>query len=223
MRLPRGQALQLPLTPMRHDLVIFDFDGTLADSFPFFFEVQNTLADRHGFRRIGAHEVEALRHLSPREVMRHVGLPRWRLPFVARGFVRVMRERCATIRVFDGVQEALHGLHARGATLALVTSNGHENCARILGADTMARFAHIECGASMFGKRRRLLRTLERTGVPAARAIYVGDQAADAEAARAAGIDFAAVAWGYASLASLQAHQPRVVLQDVAAIASLHA
>ena len=37
---------------MTYRLAIFDFDGTLADSFPFFLSVFNTIADRHGFRRI---------------------------------------------------------------------------------------------------------------------------------------------------------------------------
>ena len=46
---------------MRWDLAIFDIDGTLADSFPFFIGIQNRLAAMHGFRRIEAEEVEALR------------------------------------------------------------------------------------------------------------------------------------------------------------------
>jgi phosphoglycolate phosphatase len=37
---------------MTYRLAIFDFDGTLADSFPFFLSVFNTIADLHGFRRI---------------------------------------------------------------------------------------------------------------------------------------------------------------------------
>jgi hypothetical protein len=44
-----------PLAMMRqsatYKLAIFDFDGTLADSFPFFLSVFNTIADRHGFKR----------------------------------------------------------------------------------------------------------------------------------------------------------------------------
>ena len=73
---------------MRYDLAIFDLDGTLADSFPFFVSVQNRLAVKHGFRRIDPDEIESLRHHSARELMRHVGLPRWKLPWVARSFVR---------------------------------------------------------------------------------------------------------------------------------------
>ena len=37
---------------MARGLVIFDFDGTLADSFPFFLRVFNQLADEHGFHAV---------------------------------------------------------------------------------------------------------------------------------------------------------------------------
>ena len=191
---------------MRYDLIIFDLDGTLADSFPFFVSVHNRLADRHGFRRIAPGEIEALRRCSAREVMRHVGLPRWKLPLVARSFVRLMRD--AEVALFAGVDEALEQLHAQGATLALVSSNAAANCRRILGEAHWQRLAHAECGASIFGKRRRIARILRATGTDPARAIYVGDQVTDAEAAREAGVAFGAIAWGYGSPASLARARP---------------
>lgn len=206
---------------MRYDLVIFDFDGTLADSFPFFVSVQNKLAQRHGFRAIPNEDIDGLRHLPARELMRHVGLPRWKLPFVARGFIRHMREEGGNVRLFPGVAPALDRLHASGATLALVTSNAADNCRRVLGDTHYGRIAHVECGASILGKQRRLRRTLAATGFPAGNAIYVGDQAEDAMAARAAGVAFAAVSWGYATPAALQAHAPDVVLDRVDAIGDL--
>ncbi|MCC8363405.1 hypothetical protein LK996_10005 [Lysobacter sp. A6] len=48
---------------------------------------------------------------------------------------------------------ALQRLYDDGARLALVTSNGTDNCRRILGEDVMARFAHVECGASILGQK----------------------------------------------------------------------
>lgn len=204
---------------MNYELIIFDLDGTLADSFPFFVSVHNSLADRHGFRHIAPAEVEPLRRLSAREVMRHVGLPRWKLPLVARSFVRLMRE--ADVRLFDGVAEALESLHARGAAIALVSSNASGNCRRILGEDLWRRLAHIECGVSIFGKRRRIARVLKATHTPPRRAIYVGDQITDAQAARAAGVAFGAVAWGYGAPQSLQRLQPDHLFQHAHELATL--
>jgi phosphoglycolate phosphatase len=206
---------------MRYDLIIFDLDGTLADSFAFFVSVHNQLADRHGFRRIAPAEIDALRGRSARDVMRHVRLPRWKLPWVARSFVRLMR--AADIPLFAGVGPMLQQLERSGAALALVSSNAADNCRRILGDAHWQRLVHVECGASILGKRRRIARVLRVTGIEPARAIYVGDQITDAEAARAAGVAFGAVAWGYATRASLQRLQPAHLFDAVEELALLTA
>jgi phosphoglycolate phosphatase len=206
---------------MRYDLIIFDLDGTLADSFAFFVSVHNQLADRHGFRRIAPAEIDALRGRSAREVMRHVRLPRWKLPWVARSFVRLMR--AADIPLFAGVGPMLQQLERSGAALALVSSNAADNCRRILGDAHWQRLVHVECGASILGKRRRIARVLRATGIEPARAIYVGDQITDAEAARAAGVAFGAVAWGYATRASLERLQPAHLFDAVEELALLTA
>jgi phosphoglycolate phosphatase len=201
---------------MHYRLAIFDFDGTLADSFPFFLSVHNTIADRHGFRRIEPHEVPELRHRSPREIMKRAGLPLWKLPVVAQSFTTAMRERADEIPLFAGVDAALAVLQERGVTLALVTSNAIENVRHILGATALARFAHLECGASIFGKAALIKRTIKRIGIEPRETIYVGDQVADAEAAREARVAFGAVAWGYASIESLTAARPDALFNSVA-------
>lgn len=201
---------------MRYDLAIFDLDGTLADTFPFFLATQREVARMHGFAAIAEHEVDMLRRRGPREVMRHVGMPSWKLPFVMRSFMRLMREHREPITLFEGVGEALAHLDARGVALALVTSNARDNVDRLLGEAHCRRMRHFECGASMFGKRRRLARVLRAARVPASRAIYIGDQVPDAEAARQAGMDFGAVAWGYAAREALVAQQPTLVFETPA-------
>ena len=206
---------------MSYDLIIFDLDGTLADSFAFFVGVHNQLADRHGFRRIAPAEIDTLRGCSAREVMRHVGLPHWKLPWVARSFARMMR--AADIPLFAGVGPMLQHLQRSGTALALVSSNAADNCRRILGDAHWQRLVHVECGASIFGKRRHIARILRATGVDPARAIYVGDQITDAEAARATGVAFGAVAWGYATRASLERLQPAHLLDAIEDLALLAA
>ncbi len=206
---------------MDYRLIIFDFDGTLADSFPFFAGVFNQLAARHGFRPIDAAEVPALRQRSPRELMEHVGMPRWKLPLVAKDFIALMRQNQHQVQLFDGVPRMLRDLAEADLQLAIVSSNAEDNVRRILGADTVPLFASYECGMSIFGKSSRLDKVLHKLAVPAVNALYIGDQSTDAEAARSAGVAFAAVAWGYGTIESLRAHQPEVEFATVADIARL--
>ncbi|MCC6074029.1 HAD hydrolase-like protein [Pseudomonas sp. GCM10022188] len=185
-----------------YELAIFDFDGTLADSFPFFVSIIDTLADRYSFKRVDREEVEMLRGRSPRELMSHLGIASWKLPMVAQGFMALMRERIEEIPLFDEVDTTLSYLTERGIVVALVSSNAHENIARVLGA-SCRHFSHFECGASIFGKASRLRRVLRRAGIASTAAIYIGDQPTDHEAAKSACLAFGAVAWGYGTREAL--------------------
>ncbi len=196
---------------MNYDLAIFDMDGTLADSMPFFVAVQNQLAERHGFKCIGEDEIEVVRHFTTQQILRHVGLPRWKLPFVAKSFMSLMKESTLPIALFDEVPEVLADLHGQGVLLALVTSNSEDNARKVLGAEIYARFRFVDTGASMFGKTPRIRRALRACGVPATRAIYIGDQSTDGEAAGKAGVAFGAVSWGYGAIESLIACRPAEV------------
>ncbi|UXA70476.1 HAD hydrolase-like protein [Xanthomonas prunicola] len=178
-------------------LIIFDFDGTLADSFGFFLSTQRLLAARHGFRAAEEHEVDAARRLSTRALLKRSGLPTWRVPLVAADVIRLMRA-APPAALFPGIAQTLSALHAGGTRLAVVSSNSVENVQRALGAKVSATFAVIEGGAHLLGKQRALRRVLRATAHPAAQAVYVGDQVADWEAAQIVGVPFAAVAWGYA-------------------------
>jgi phosphoglycolate phosphatase len=120
---------------------------------------------------------------------------------------------------FEGVDRMLGRLSDAGRALAVVTSNSEENVRRVLGAESAARIDYYECGASVFGKRARLRKALERSGVAAHEAIAIGDEIRDLEAARRAGIAFGAVAWGYTKLEALVAHAPAEVFATVDEIA----
>ncbi|MDO9600051.1 MAG: HAD hydrolase-like protein [Azoarcus sp.] len=203
---------------MNYRLAIFDFDGTLADSFDFFVSSYNQIADEFAFSRIDETEVDALRHHSAREMMKRVGLPAWKLPAVSQRFIAVMRANAPQLRPFDGVETALAELAARGVQLAVVSSNAADNVAAILGPAIMTHISHVDCGMSIFGKAARLRKTLRACRIAANEAIYVGDQLTDLEAARRAGIAFGAVAWGYADPAALRAQRPDRMLEQVADI-----
>ncbi len=199
---------------MRFRLVIFDFDGTLADSFSLFLVVVNRLAEEHGFRRVEEHEIEALRCKSARQMIEHFGVPTWKLPGIARRMRQHVAKDIGHVRLFSGVEEVLGGLSRRGVRLALVTSNSSANARKVLGPDAAALIEHYECGTSIFGKGAKFRRVLRASGVPAAEAVCIGDEIRDLEAARAEGIAFWAVSWGYTHPDTLRSHAPEEMLES---------
>jgi phosphoglycolate phosphatase len=200
---------------VRYKLVMFDFDGTLADSFPWFASVINAVADTYRFNRITAHEVDQLRGYNARQIMRHLGVPMWRLPFIARHMQALTAANIDRVALFDGIDRVLHDLSEEGVTIGVVTSNAEPNVRRVLGPASAARVAYYECGVSLFGKHSRFRTILKRSGVSAHDALYIGDELRDLEAARRAQIRFGAVAWGFTRIEALLAHQPDEVFRQV--------
>ena len=204
---------------MRYRLVIFDFDGTLADSFPWFSRVVNDIADRYRFKRVEPHEIDALRTMSARELMHRQGVAAWKMPFIAHHVRQRKSKELDQTRLFDGVNQMLVRLSDADIDLALVSSNSEGNVRAILGPEIANRFRFYECGVSMFGKSSRFGRVLRRSDTPARDAICIGDEIRDLDAARRQGIAFGAVAWGYTAADALIARSPDVVFHSVGEIA----
>jgi phosphoglycolate phosphatase len=68
---------------MRYQLIIFDFDGTLADSFAWLAGTINQVADKYKFKRVPADEVESLRGRPAAAIIKQLGVPFWKVPFIA--------------------------------------------------------------------------------------------------------------------------------------------
>jgi phosphoglycolate phosphatase len=203
---------------MRFQLVIFDFDGTLADSFAWFASVLNSVADKYRFKRVEPHEIDTLRGLSAAEMMRRQGVPAWKIPLIANHMRKLKAQQRERTPLFDGTGDMLRRLSKAGVTIAIVSSDAEANIRATLGAELSNLISCFECGASMFGKAAKFRKVLRRTGCDPHAAITIGDEIRDLEAARAAGIPFGAVAWGYTRFDALQARRPDAAFVSIAEI-----
>ena len=200
---------------MKYRLVIFDFDGTLADSFPWFIQIVNTVAVKYNFKGIEESEIEMLRGYGARQLIKHLGIPVWKLPFIANHMRQVTATGVRNISLFAGVDSLLEQLSLAGITVALVTSNSYENVHNVLGTENMKRIQYYECGVSLFGKRAGFRKILKQSGVLPSEALCIGDEVRDIEAATKEGIPFGAVAWGFNHIEALKSYEPAEVFERV--------
>jgi phosphoglycolate phosphatase len=198
-----------------YKLVIFDFDGTLADSFKWFVNTINSVANRFRFKPLDLKRLEEFRGCSARQMMAYAELSMWKLPWVTRAMRRLMTERIDEICLFDGVGTVLKNLDAARVNIAVVTTNARENVLRVLGHDNAALVGHFGCGASLFGKRGKVRAAVKASGVALDEVLCVGDEIRDAEMAAALGVDFAGVSWGYTHPHVLQRYSKIPVLKHM--------
>jgi phosphoglycolate phosphatase len=203
-----------------YSLAIFDFDGTLADSLAWTRGVMNQVARRFRFKQLTDDEFAMLRGWETAAIIRYLGVPMWKLPFIAVHVRRLMGRDAHTIPLFEGAGSLLRTLHDGGVILAIVSSNSEDNIRRILGPENVALISYFECGASIFGKSAKLWRVFKHSGVAHDAIICIGDESRDIEAAASQRLASGAVTWGYAAAERLRAHGPTLVFDSMEEIAS---
>ena len=189
------------------DLCIFDFDGTLADSFAWFVSVLDQTADHFHLRRVDPAEIESLRERSSRDALAHLGVPLWKLPQISIYMRNLATDGIARIPLFAGAADAMAALHRAGVKLALVSSNSEANVRTVLGAASQL-VDRFDCGSSLFGKAGHFRSVLDATKIPKSRTIAIGDEIRDIEAARNTGIAIGSITFGYNSRKALEAARP---------------
>ncbi|MEP6837594.1 MAG: HAD hydrolase-like protein [Bradyrhizobium sp.] len=199
----------------RYRLAIFDFDGTLADSLPWFRASFQDMIVRFDLAQVGADEMEGLRALSARQIMARLKVPMWRLPAIAQDMRKRKLAAAGEISLFDGVEQMLSALQRFGIKAAIVSSDSEESVRRVLGP-TAALVSGFDCGAAIFGKHRKFRRVARHFQTKPADTICIGDELRDIDAARAAYMASGAVAWGYAFPAALQAAGPTLFFSSIA-------
>lgn len=208
-------SLQLP-----YQLVIFDVDGTLVDSFVVFIQLLNECAQKYRFQYLDAEKIEALRMFAPRQIRRELKISRFKAILMAIECKHKMQS-CQTPVRFSGIDQLLHNLKQQGYQLALVTSNSEKNCRFALGNDLFSVFDWVETDASIYGKQRKIRKVLRYAQCAREDAIYIGDQISDIHSAQKNGVSVGAVGWGFNHPEVLKAHQPDHffnVVEDIAAL-----
>lgn len=192
---------------MNYSVVLWDFDGTLADSLAIVLAIFNEIAARDGYLPIT--DSEFARQHSSIELLRRQGVSLLSVPSLMHEILAAMRSRMADIQLFPGIAETVRQLAARNIRMGVVSSNSEANIRECLSANGVNDSFEFVVGASrLFGKAGSLRRTLRSRSIDSRSALYVGDEVRDIDAARRAGIDIAAVTWGMNDAKTLELHRP---------------
>ncbi len=194
--------------------ICFDFDGTLVLSMDAAFNAFKQVGPELGCKPFTRDALLAMRDLHVRDVIREMGIPFYRVPQLAKRMRKAMRAELMETPPVAGMAETLELLVGQGYRIGILSSNAHENVCEYVTRHGLTGFSFIVGGAALLKKHSALRALLRSQRLRPGDLIYVGDEVRDIEAARAAGIRCAAVAWGYNSVQRLALEKPDYLIEN---------
>ncbi|MGN8276050.1 HAD-IIIA family hydrolase [Pseudomonas sp. SMN5] len=199
-----------------YKLLIFDWDGTLANSIGRIVESMHAASDRSGFARCDDLAVKGIIGLGLPEAIRSL------YPEIDDEALVVFRQHYADHYIaleaepsplFDGVADTLHALRAEGYHLAVATGKARRGLDRVLKSHGWDDYFDITRAADETASKPHPLmleQILAHCNVRPEQALMVGDSSFDLQMARNAGMGSVAVSYGAQTIQALQAFEPRL-------------
>jgi phosphoglycolate phosphatase len=193
-------------------IIIFDFDGTIADSMGSFFNILNRLAKEFGYRKVEKNKIEELRNKKTEEFLKHLKIPLLKLSFIVNRVLLELNKEIEFLKPIKGVKKTLSVLKNKGYILCILTSNSKDNVNLFLKKHGFCLFKFIYSGSSVFGKTDVLRKVLKEHHLQSDEVIYVGDETRDIEAAKKAKVKAVAVTWGFNTRKILKKFKPNYII-----------
>lgn len=194
---------------MKYRTLVFDFDGTIADTLGETRRIFNIIAPDYGVRKVEQHELASLRHLSLKDLLNHLEIPKRRVPaLIARG-TGMMRSNIAELNLIEGMGDVLIELRQHVHSLGILTSNTSANVDLFLRTHGLReQFDFISSTSNLSGKAKHLKAIGKTFSLRPEQMLYSGDEVRDIKASQKVGVAIAAVTWGFNSRESLAACSP---------------
>jgi len=206
--------------------LIFDFDGTLVDSFKNAAQKLIQLADEFNFRKVHVDEIDKLRDLNSKELIKYLQIPTYKVPKIIYQLRKSMQDEILLLPPCGNLPNILAKLHDEKISLGILTSNSAENVTPWLKNNNLYHFfSFIHTESSYFGKKTVLKKLLKMHQIDKSKTFYLGDETRDIDAAKQSNIYSIATTWGFNSEKALLQHQPDYLAKnpdDILTICELH-
>ncbi len=201
--------------------ILFDFDGTLANTLKTVVEIYNKVAPEYNCKTVELEDVSRLQAMTISHLMKEQGISHITLAIL---LVRVRKELHINIdhvKPFFGIEEQLQTLKKMGYQLGIMSSNSQKNVHTFLESNNMKHlFDFVHTSKNIFGKHTAIKRIISNLSLQTNDVVYVGDETRDIEACKKIGVKIAAVSWGYNLPEVLQAMQPDVLIDEPHSLAN---
>ena len=195
--------------------VIFDFDGTIADTLDCVVHIVNANSENFGYKKVTKEDIPYLQGKKPREILSHLGISIFKLPSWIKKIHSDINKEIMNLKPTVEILPVLSKLKEKSQfQIGILTSNTQDNVRIFLEKNNINFFDFIYTGKSVFGKSHIINKILKQKKIEKTDVFYVCDEVRDIDAAKKSKIKTIAVTWGYNSKEALQNEQPDFLINE---------
>lgn len=195
---------------MGRQVIVFDFDGVIADSLESIIEISSKLIDRYNHKKKIPKEkaITLMRTKKLQEIFKELGISSIKIFFAIRKIRSELNKEIEYLKPIKGIKRVLREMKKRNFKLGILTSNSKNNVKEFLRKNNLELFDFIYSEASLFNKNKVINHLLKKQKLKREEVVFIGDETRDIEAAKKAKIKIIAVSWGYNSKKLLAKEKP---------------
>ncbi len=195
--------------------LIFDFDGTIANTRAFAYHVYTKVTEQHNIKQLTEEEFDHLKTLSLMDKFRAHDVSLFKLPKIARRTRSAISHVMHEIEPFDGMIELLKSLKSKGYQLFIVSSNSENNIRVFTDQYDVNVFDKIY-GRAKYLKKEKILKKLLRTyDLTTDDVLYIGDETRDIVSCHRMNMRIVSVSWGFDDKDMLINEKPEFIADHV--------
>lgn len=195
-------------------LIVFDFDGTIANTVHTLIRIINRLADEFAYKKIRIYDLQHIKGMRTRDILVYLNIPMLKLPFIIRRIRMEMNKEIPMLKPSVNIKPTLEALKSEGWKLGILTTNASSNVKAFLKSNDLELFDFIRSTHHLLAKH-AILKKIKKShcnhcnsNPNSSLIFYVGDEVRDIEAGKRAGVKTVAVSWGFNSRDALLAEMP---------------
>jgi len=197
---------------MKKTVLVFDFDGTIADSLHMGIDIYNeNISNKYNCKKVDLDNLEELKSKSTYELIKEHKINILKIPLLLFVVKKIMEERMGDVEAIPGMIETLKELNERGFRMGILTSNNKKNVELFLnhhGLDGLFEFIYSE--KNLFGKDKAIKKMIKKESLKDI--LYIGDETRDVEACKKVGVPVVGVSWGFNTKVNLKSHNPTYLI-----------
>lgn len=200
---------------MKGRCLVFDFDGTIADTIEEALIILNELSKEYGFKKMRKEDLAGAKDMTARQFVKHLDIPRLKVPRILSEGKTRLRAHIDQVEPCQGMVDLIKSARDEFETIGILTSNSQENVELFLKKNEIEVFDFISTISKLSGKAKNLKAIMRTFNLHPKELLFIGDELRDIKAAKKAEVPIAAVAWGFNSEKSLRQADPTYVVNDI--------